>query len=90
MKSSWSRAGLVTHGRLILLTSLGSANEDMLLNYTDSNWGCIPLQKFVNKCPSSVLHITMACIHSLVSEIVCSLQKLENTGEQKGERKIII
>ena len=73
----------MTHGRLILLTSLGSANEDMLLNYTDSNWGCIPLQKFVSKCPSSVLHISIARIHSLVSKIVCSLQKLENTGEQK-------
>ena len=32
----------------------------------------------------------MARIHSLVSKIVCLLQKLENTGEQKEERKIII
>ena len=66
----------MTHGRLILLTSLGSANEDMLLNYTDSNWGCIPLQKFVSKCPSSVLHISMARIHSLVSKSAASCEHL--------------
>lgn len=77
MKSFEGLAGPMAQGALILLTSLGAADKDMLLNYTDSNWGHMLLQKSVIRSPYFILPITatLRCSHFQNSMFIIKIRK---------------